>query len=381
MKWLFRVGEVIGRWRIVRPLGHGRTGQVYLVAAPGQTAAVKVYCNLTPDESEDARQRELRVYRHPDLAAVVPRLLESGTTEHGNHPYLVLEPVETFTPSRRMSVRAIRQLFKALADAIDAFHRAGFILCDFKIGNFGFVGKRLVIFDFDATCTVAESLFVRSVTFTQWYVATEVWRDGILTSAADVFSLGHALQVVSNLARTGAFNDLIAVATAPDRADRLPDMATFKAVLKGCKPVRNAVKTAARTLLALGALASLAIGLANASFNERQAGDNSEMLTLRKAEASFEAGRKCFLDKNYPMAVIHLERALSIKDYDNAEAHGMLALCYYKGWGVKQNLAKARKYAAHAAKLGDELGKAVLKALSAHSSIETDFHSGKSASG
>ena len=33
------------------------------------------------------------------------------------------------------------------------------------------------------------------------------------------------------------------------------------------------------------------------------------------------------------------------------------------------------------ANLGDELGKAVLKALSAHSSIETDFHSGKSVSG
>ena len=152
------------------------------------------------------------------------------------------------------SVRAIRRLFKALADAIEPFHRAGFILCDFKIGNFGFVGKQLVIFDFDATCTVAESLFVRRVTFTQWYVATEVWRDGILTSAADVFSLGHALQVVSNLARTSAFNDLIAVATAPDRADRLPDMATFKAVLKGCNPVRNAVKAAVLALLALGAL-------------------------------------------------------------------------------------------------------------------------------
>lgn len=364
MKWLFRVGEVIGRWRIVRPLGHGRTGQVYLVTAPGQTAAVKVYCNLTPDESEAARQRELRVYRHPDLAAVVPRLLESGTTEHGNHPYLVLEPVETFTPSRRMSVRAIRRLFLSLADAIEAFHRAGFILCDFKIGNFGFVGKRLVIFDFDATCTVAESLFVRSVTFTQWYVATEVWRDGILTSAADVFSLGHALQVVSNLARTSAFNDLIAVATAPDRADRLPDMATFKAVLKGCKPVRNAVKTAARTLLALGALAALVIAFAVALFHREQVADDGASLAIIHAEASFKEGRDFFNDQKYSMAVTQLERSLSVNGYDNAEAHGMLALCYYKGWGVKQNLAKARKYAAHAAKLGDARGKAVLNALS-----------------
>ena len=89
VKWLFRVGEVIGRWRIVRPLGHGRTGLVYLVAAPGQTAAVKVYCNLTPDESEDARQRELRVYRHPDLAVGAlgtDDLDDLVAAEHGEDP-------------------------------------------------------------------------------------------------------------------------------------------------------------------------------------------------------------------------------------------------------------------------------------------------------
>ena len=63
------------------------------------------------------------------------------------------------------------------------------------------------------------------------------------------------------------------------------------------------------------------------------------------------------------MAVLNLERALSVKGYDNAEAHGMLAKCYNEGWGVKHDSEKAHKHAAYAAQLGDERGKEVLGAL------------------
>lgn len=364
VRWRLHAGNTVGPWRVVRPLGRGNVGQVYLVratAAPGRTAALKLFSNQAPDENKSALQRELRVYLNPDLAAFAPRLLESGTTDPG--PYLVLELAETFAPSRKLSVRKIRRLFLALADAIDAFHRAGFILCDFKIGNFGLVGNRLVLFDFDAACTVAESLFARSATFTKWYVAREVWRDGIITPAADVFSIGHALQVVSTLARTNAFNDLIATATAPERGDRLPDMPAFKSALADCKPIRHTVKAAALTLLALGALFALVVGFATALFHREQVADDVTNLQIIHAEASFKEGRDLFDKHDYKMAVLNLERALSVKGYDNAEAHGMLAKCYNEGWGVKHDSEKAHKHAAYAAQLGDERGKEVLGAL------------------
>jgi serine/threonine-protein kinase len=90
------VGDDVGAWRLLRRIGSGGMGAVYLAErADGhfeQVAAVKLIRGIANADTFTlfARERQiLATLQHPNIA----RLLDGGATP-GGQPYLVMENVE-----------------------------------------------------------------------------------------------------------------------------------------------------------------------------------------------------------------------------------------------------------------------------------------------
>ena len=131
-------GSLIGPYRIVRPLGHGGMGTVFLAIREGGDFTQRVAIKLV-------RGGELLVQRfrqerqilagldHPNIA----RLIDGGTTSDGL-PYLVMEyvdgtPIDEF--ARGLTTAEKLRLFLQLCDAVQYAHRSLIIHRDIKPGN------------------------------------------------------------------------------------------------------------------------------------------------------------------------------------------------------------------------------------------------------
>src|SRR5262245_28787000 len=125
---------VAGRYRVVRPLGEGGMGVVYLAEQEEpvrRQVAVKV---LRPGMGSaallarfGAERQALAVMDHPNIAKV----LDGGTTDDGR-PFFVMElvagvPLTQFCDSRRLTVRERLGLFLSSCDAVQHAHQKGVV--------------------------------------------------------------------------------------------------------------------------------------------------------------------------------------------------------------------------------------------------------------
>ena len=139
----FEPGTQIGSYRVVRELGRGGMGAVYLAErSDGQfqhQAAVKVINAGFPNSSLIRRfLRERQILARLDHPAVA-RLLDGGLTT-GNRPYFVLEYVDgeridRYCEERRLSIRARLRLFLQVCGAVQYAHRNLIIHSDIKPAN------------------------------------------------------------------------------------------------------------------------------------------------------------------------------------------------------------------------------------------------------
>jgi hypothetical protein len=138
-----REGSSVGPYRIIRELGRGGMGSVYLAARDGDPSGGEVALKLVrPGFDTDFILRRFRRERqilarlhHPNIA----RLLDSGSAEN-QAPYLVMEYVEGSTITRhaalnRLSVDDRVRLFLPVCAAVEYAHRAFVIHRDLKPGN------------------------------------------------------------------------------------------------------------------------------------------------------------------------------------------------------------------------------------------------------
>jgi predicted Ser/Thr protein kinase len=136
-------GRRLGPWEILREIGRGGMGVVYLARrADGSfqmSAAVKVL--NTPFASEELQKRFrqerdiLAKLAHPNIA----RLLDGGTTDDGL-PYLVMElvngqPLTEWCDERRASIGERLELLEELCQVVDYLHKNKVIHRDLKPGN------------------------------------------------------------------------------------------------------------------------------------------------------------------------------------------------------------------------------------------------------
>ena len=135
-------GSRIGRYRILRQIGHGGMGIVYLAErADGQfeqRVAIKLLRLETSEAQTDRFHRERQILarlEHPHIA----RLMDGGTTESGQ-PFLVMEyvegaPIDRYCEGRRLPLQGRLELIRTVCEAVQAAHRQLIVHRDLKPAN------------------------------------------------------------------------------------------------------------------------------------------------------------------------------------------------------------------------------------------------------
>lgn len=137
-----RAGDVIGRYRLIEPLGEGGVGTVFLaeqLEPVRRQVALKVLKPGMDTRSVIARfeteRQALAMMDHPNIA----RVLDAGTTESGR-PYFVMELVRgvritEYCDRHRLGLRERLGLFIQVCQAIQHAHLKGIIHRDVKPSN------------------------------------------------------------------------------------------------------------------------------------------------------------------------------------------------------------------------------------------------------
>ena len=198
--------QVLGAWKLERPLGHGGMGTVWLARRrDGRfegTAAVKFLTFALAGGEGEARFRgegnALARLTHPNIA----RLLDAGVSP-GGQPYLVLEyvdgaPLDVWCDERRLDVTARLDVFQQVLAAVSHAHANLIVHRDVKPSNilvtkdgtvklldFG-IAKLLEQAPGDVTVTKERHLTFDSA-------APEQIRGEPVSTATDIYALGILL--------------------------------------------------------------------------------------------------------------------------------------------------------------------------------------------
>lgn len=205
---LTRVGSQIGPYRIVRELGRGGMGTVYLAeradGAFEQQLALKVIsAGIITAELERRFLQERQILArldHPGIA----RLLHGGVTEQG-HPYLAMqlvdgEPITAWARARALDVDGRLRLFLEVCDAVSYAHRQLVVHRDLKPSNIVVTPEGSVcLLDFGIARLLSgeagnePSTRTGLLLLTPEYAAPEQLRGEAATTSTDVYALGMVL--------------------------------------------------------------------------------------------------------------------------------------------------------------------------------------------
>jgi tetratricopeptide (TPR) repeat protein len=234
----------IGPYRILRELGRGGMGRVYLAEQEGEDfrrlVALKVVAPGGSGAEVGRRFREerriLAGLEHPGIA----RFYDGGRSPDG-HWFLALEYVEgedfrAFADRRGLDLRSRVSLFLQVLDAVDFAHRRLVVHRDLKPGNV-LVGAdgRAKLLDFGISKILAadsedEATLTEVRAFTPGYASPEQLRGEPVSIATDVFSAGVMLYEIL----TGRRPFERRLITGPDRDPRPPS-----AVITATVPPRH----------------------------------------------------------------------------------------------------------------------------------------------
>jgi tetratricopeptide (TPR) repeat protein len=199
----------VGPYRLVRELGHGGMGTVFLAERDdGQYVAQVAIKLVKPGMDTDfvlarfRRERQILArLQHPNIA----RLLDGGTTQ-GGLPYIVMEFVDgpritRFAKEQKLDIAARLRLFLDVCAAVDYAHRHFVVHRDLKPGNI-LVDQSGVpkLLDF-GICKLLASEPLPGMSggdsapgmMTPNYASPEQIRGEAVTLVSDVYSLGVVL--------------------------------------------------------------------------------------------------------------------------------------------------------------------------------------------
>jgi tetratricopeptide (TPR) repeat protein len=203
----------VGPYRIVREIGAGGMGVVYLAMHEGpdfeRAVALKVIRRGLDTEDVLRRfqleRRILAALRHPNVA----NLVDAGQTEDGR-PFFVMDfvegvPIDDYCASRKLNVTERLKLIQQVCSAVQYAHNNLVVHRDLKPGNilvtqagtpilldFG-IGKLL---DPRETAGEVASTKTTARAFTPEYAAPEQIRGEPVSTATDVYGLGLLLYML-----------------------------------------------------------------------------------------------------------------------------------------------------------------------------------------
>ena len=204
-------GTTIGAYRLIRPLGRGGSGTVYLAWQRSETVERLVAIKVLRPGLDDAATRErfsleqqvLADLQHPHIA----RLYDAGVTA-GGRPYAVMEyvdglPLDTFCAERTLSLQERLSLFIQVCDAVQYAHSKLVLHRDLKPSNI-FVTQeeggppRVQLLDFGLAKLLdpehrADLTATQERALTPHYASPEQVRGAPVSTATDVYSLGVVL--------------------------------------------------------------------------------------------------------------------------------------------------------------------------------------------
>ncbi|MEM7584461.1 MAG: serine/threonine-protein kinase [Acidobacteriota bacterium] len=207
---LLPAGASIGPYRVVRMLGRGGMGVVYLAERADGTFRKQVAVKLIrpgldgPDivRRFEAERQILANLEHPNIA----HLLDGGTTASGA-PYFVVEyvegePIDRYCAERNLDPHARLALFRQVCTAVSFAHRNLVVHRDLKPGNILVTADgvpKLVDFgiakllDRGRLRVASASTHLGARPMTPRYASPEQVRGEPLTTACDIYALGVLL--------------------------------------------------------------------------------------------------------------------------------------------------------------------------------------------
>lgn len=205
--------DVIGPWRVIRPLGVGGMGEVSLVEHTSvdlpMRAALKRMRRLTALDAHGRRRfheerRLLARLSHPGIA----RLIDGGVATDGT-PWFAMEyvpgqPIDVWCRTHRCSVRERVRLMVRVCDAVQHAHQQLIVHRDLKPNNVLVTEDgtpRLLDFGIakllsDDVEMPAEMTRPGSAPLSIPYAAPEQLRDEPISTATDVYALGVLLYLL-----------------------------------------------------------------------------------------------------------------------------------------------------------------------------------------
>jgi serine/threonine protein kinase/TolB-like protein/Tfp pilus assembly protein PilF len=205
-----QTGRRVGLYRIVRGIGHGGMGAVYLATRDDNEYQKQVAIKLVKRGMDT--EAILRRFRHErqilaDLDhANIAKLLDGGTTD--GLPYFVMDyveglPIDVYCDTHRLPTAARLKLFRTVCAAVQHAHEHRVVHRDLKPSNIlvteAGVPKLLdfgiakVLSSEAAAAPTAESAVTALRPMTPEYASPEQVRGEPITPASDVYSLGVLL--------------------------------------------------------------------------------------------------------------------------------------------------------------------------------------------
>ncbi|MBN8888120.1 MAG: protein kinase [Rudaea sp.] len=209
-------GDVLDAWRLVREIGHGGMGAVYLAErADGhftQQAAIKLIRGAAHGDvaARFARERQLLAnLQHPQIA----RLLDGGATP-GGAPYLVMEYVDgvaldAWCERTKASLEARLRVFVSICATLQFAHQHLVVHCDLKPSNVLVRDDDTpVLLDFGIARALdrIEATADEHSYLTPSYASPEQARAEAPTVASDVYALGLLLYRLATDATPPAYD-------------------------------------------------------------------------------------------------------------------------------------------------------------------------------
>jgi serine/threonine-protein kinase len=235
-----RLTERIGPYSLVRLLGSGGIGTVYLAerilgGAPQRSALKVLAPHAAGPEFVERFHREQHILASLDHPHIT-RLVDGGLSESG-HPYLVMEYVEgehldVYCDSHKLSIAQRVELFLQVCGAVTYAHRNLIVHLDLKPSNI-LVNKsgEVKLLDFGTSKLVStDSMLTTTVLATPAFASPEQLRNEPVTTACDIYSLGAVLyDLLSGSRVAGSSGDYFDRALNEQEPKPLPDAVTESA--------------------------------------------------------------------------------------------------------------------------------------------------------